>query len=115
MKVLGTVIAASVVALGSVSPSAAATPAKPAMQGKRSTIKAARISVVNGTRVARKRPMIDFVQLNQPPNGVNGFFADDACGLCGGPQSIADNFIINDPSGGFVLQQIDMFGGYFPT
>jgi hypothetical protein len=54
--------------------------------------------------------------LNQAPNGVNGFFADSACSLCGtGQQSIADNFVINAPGGSFRVEQLVTWGGYFPA
>ena len=50
--------------------------------------------------------------LNQLPNGVNGFFSDAACSLCGtGQQSIADNFAL---SGSETIGTITIWSGYFP-
>ena len=55
------------------------------------------------------------ILLDQQPNAVNGFFNDSNCDLCPtGQQSIADNFVINSPSGSAQLNQITIWGGYFP-
>jgi hypothetical protein len=55
------------------------------------------------------------ILLNQQPNAVNGFFNDSDCQLCGtGQQSIADNFVVNSPTGSVQLNQITIWGGYFP-
>lgn len=54
--------------------------------------------------------------LDQAPNGVNGFFSDNTCALCGtGQQSIADNFVVDTGGLGFVIQEVVFWGGYFPT
>ena len=110
MKTLKTWMITAVVALASVASGVAATPTKP------TKAKVTKVSAVNGPRVVRQVRVPDVVHLNQPPNGVNGFFSDPACAICGtGQQSIADNFVINEPGGAFRLEQIDMWGGYFPT
>ncbi len=52
------------------------------------------------------------ILLHQPPNQVNGLFANSDCSLCGtGQQSIAENFTL--PDGG-VIGQIVFWTGYFP-
>ena len=55
------------------------------------------------------------ILLDQQPNAVNGFFNDSDCNLCPtGQQSIADNFVVNSPTGSVQLNQITIWGGYFP-
>ena len=52
--------------------------------------------------------------LSQPPNQVNGIFADASCSLCGtGQQTVADNFasICNFYNRNF---EIVIWGGYYP-
>lgn len=46
--------------------------------------------------------------ISQAPNGVNGFFSDNAY-----PQSIADDFVVS--SGGASLGLLTFYGGYFPN
>lgn len=51
--------------------------------------------------------------LYQPPNTVNGYFSDPHCDWCGaGQQSLADNFTL---AGFATIQQIVVWGGYFPN
>lgn len=109
MRTLETIIVAGVVALGTVSSSAAAAPAK------KTQAKVAKVSAVNKPRAVRQVQVPDAIHLDQAPNGVNGFFSDPDCQLCGtGQQSITDNFVVNEPGGAFRLEQIDIWGGYFP-
>lgn len=78
-------------------------------------VKAKRISPTDAPSVVRQYKVPSgTVALNQPPNGVNGFFSDPSCGLCGGQQAIADNWSVNSPGGSFQVNQIIMWGGYFP-
>jgi hypothetical protein len=73
-----------------------------------------KISRVNNRPVVRHIFVPEVLTLNQPPNQVNGFFADSACSNCAtGAQSIADNFIVN-ATPAFRVDQIVMWGGYFP-
>ena len=54
------------------------------------------------------------VLLDQPPNQVNGLFADESCSLCPtGQQTVADNFVY---SGYFYnsIEKIVIWGGYYP-
>jgi hypothetical protein len=77
---------------------------------------AAKVSPTNGKRVKRtvKVPGGDIL-LNQQPNAINGFFNDSDCQLCGtGQQSIADNFVINSPTGNATINHITTWNGYFP-
>jgi hypothetical protein len=75
-----------------------------------------RISPVNNAPVDRHIDVPAVSTLNQPPNQVNGLFADSACGLCpSGQQSIADNFVINSAGGSFRVEQLVTWGGYFPA
>ena len=78
--------------------------------------KAAKISPKNNPPIVRtaRVPSGD-VLINQQPNAVNGYFNDSDCQLCGtGQQSMADNFVINSPTGSALLQHITTWGGYFP-
>ncbi len=53
--------------------------------------------------------------LLQSPNQVNGFFSDIGCGNCGGGvQIIGDNFVVSTAGAGFTLDEISIWGGYFP-
>jgi len=62
---------------------------------------------------------VDFgpaVWLGQAPNGVNGLFSDLGCDMCGGGvQIIAENFVISTGGVGVNLNQIVMWGGYYPS
>ena len=54
------------------------------------------------------------VLLDQPPNQVNGLFADETCSLCPtGQQTVADNFVY---TGYFYngIEEIVIWGGYYP-
>ncbi len=77
---------------------------------------AAKISPKNAAPIVRQFKVPGGTTLiNQAPNGVNGYFADPDCQLCGtGQQSMADNFVVNAPGGSFQLNQIVVWGGYFP-
>ena len=76
---------------------------------------AAKISPRNAAPMVRQfKAPAGTTLINQPPNGVNGYFADPDCQFCGGgQQSMADNFIVNAPGGSFQLTQIVAWGGYF--
>jgi Proprotein convertase P-domain len=51
--------------------------------------------------------------LDQAPNGVNGFFSDAACSLCGtGQQSIGENFVVPSSE---TIGTITFWGGYFSS
>jgi hypothetical protein len=54
------------------------------------------------------------VLLDQPPNQINGLFADETCSLCAtGQQTVADNFVY---TGIFYngIEKIVIWGGYYP-
>ena len=77
---------------------------------------AAKVSPKDNPRMARQaRVPGGDVLLDQQPNAVNGFFNDSNCQLCPtGQQSIADNFVVNSPTGSVQLNAITTWGGYFP-
>ncbi len=54
--------------------------------------------------------------LNQPPNQVNGLFAEQSCVICTtGQQTIAEDFTVSTGGAGFDLTQIVIWGGYYST
>jgi hypothetical protein len=54
--------------------------------------------------------------LNQPPNQVSGIFSDEGCDICGtGEQVLAESFTVITGGMGYDLQQIIIWGGYFPN
>jgi hypothetical protein len=69
---------------------------------------------VSGTSIVEV-PMAPVTFLDQPPNGINGLFADSDCQLCPTlQQTIADNFnatVSNTTTG---IQQLVIWGGYYP-
>jgi len=53
--------------------------------------------------------------LFQPPNQISLVVSDESCDACGsGAQAVADNFTVNTGGMGFDLQQILLWGVYFP-
>ncbi|PWB69103.1 MAG: hypothetical protein C3F15_15665 [Holophagae bacterium] len=62
---------------------------------------------------------VDFgpaVWLAQAPNAVNGLFSDLGCELCPtGVQIIAENFVISTGGVGVNVNQIVIWGGYYPS
>jgi hypothetical protein len=53
--------------------------------------------------------------LLQTPNQVNGVFADLTCGICTtGLQIIAENFTVSTAGMGYDLDEIFIWGGYYP-
>ena len=61
---------------------------------------------------------IDFgpaVWLGQAPNASNGIFSDASCDLCGGAQVLADNVIVSTGGVGVNVNQIVIWGGYYPN
>ena len=78
--------------------------------------KATKISPRNNPPMVRtaRIPAGDIL-INQQPNASNGYFNDSDCQLCPtGQQSMADNFVVNSPTGSVLLQHITTWGGYFP-
>jgi uncharacterized membrane protein len=67
---------------------------------------------ISGTRAPSESPAGQEIILDQAPNGINGYFADAGCELCGtGQQSIAENFMVE---GDVAVGQIVFWTGYFP-
>jgi Secretion system C-terminal sorting domain len=55
------------------------------------------------------------VLLTQPPNEVNGLFADSDCQLCGTlQQTVADNFVYTGSQFTGGIAEIVIWGGYYP-
>jgi hypothetical protein len=55
------------------------------------------------------------VLLDQPPNQVNGLFADETCSLCPtGQQTVADNFAATIVNSFTPITQLVIWGGYYP-
>jgi len=53
--------------------------------------------------------------LLQAPNQVNGLFSDIGCAICGtGIQIVGDNFVVSSGGVGFDLDEIFIWGGYYP-
>ena len=74
-----------------------------------------RISEIDQPAVERHIEGVLDSTLNQAPNQVNGLFSDEECDFCGnGVQVIAENFTVSTGGLGFDLEQIVMWGGYFP-
>jgi PKD repeat protein len=64
-----------------------------------------------GDRLETSNHPLQAILLDQPPNQVNGFFADTGCDLCGGSQSIAENFSLSEAK---AIGQIVFWTGYYP-
>jgi hypothetical protein len=52
------------------------------------------------------------ILVDQQPNQVNGIFNDSGCDLCGGGQSLAEDFILQ---GRQPIGKIILWGGYYST
>lgn len=51
----------------------------------------------------------------QDPNQANGVFSDIGCAICGtGIQIVADNFVVSSGGVGFDLDELFIWGGYYP-
>jgi hypothetical protein len=50
--------------------------------------------------------------LDQEPNGVNGYFSEQNCAICGQPQVIADDVLIPVA---IEICNLNLTGGYFPS
>mgnify|MGYP001767152102 FL=1 len=60
---------------------------------------------------------VDFgpaVWLAQAPDQANGIFSDANCDYCGQPQVLADNVVISTGGVGVNVNQIVIWGGYYP-
>jgi hypothetical protein len=66
---------------------------------------------VSGTSIVQPDNTRDIL-LDQPPNQLNGIFADASCDLSGGSQVIADDFILTEE---VTIEQIVIWGGYYST
>jgi hypothetical protein len=54
--------------------------------------------------------------LNQVPDQSNGVFSDVGCDICGsGVQVLGDNFIVSTAGMGYDLDQVILWGGYYPN
>ncbi len=75
-----------------------------------------RISEIDQPAVERHIEGVLDSTLNQAPNRSNGVFSDEVCDFCGGgAQVLAENFTVITGGLGFDLEQIVMWGGYFPN
>ena len=75
----------------------------------------ARVSPVDQPPVVRTIQAPQALALDQAPNQVNGLFSDVTCALCStGIQVIADNFAVSTGGFGFSLQQVVLWGGFYP-
>jgi hypothetical protein len=67
------------------------------------------------TPVERVVPEGPDTGLLQGPNQANGLFSDITCGICtSGLQILADNFTVSTAGMGYDLDEIFIWGGYFP-
>ena len=77
--------------------------------------KPARVSPVDQPPVVRTIQAPQALALDQAPNQSNGIFSDATCGACGsGLQVLADNFVVSTGGFGFSLQQVVLWGGFYP-
>ena len=69
----------------------------------------------NVSGVSEYSPLAPANYLTQPPNGVNGLFADANCALCGtGQQTVAANFLVATAGPADGITQLVIWGGYYP-
>jgi hypothetical protein len=75
-----------------------------------------RVLAVGQDPVVRNLERGPDTMLSQAPNAVNGLFSDLGCDMCAqGLQIIGENFIVSTGGAGYDLDEITIWGGYFPT
>ncbi len=75
-----------------------------------------RVSEIDQPAVERQIDRLGDSTLNQAPNQVNGIFSDEGCDICGaGVQVLGENFTVITAGMGFDLEQIVIWGGYYPN